>query len=80
MTLAVLRELEANDDFVADLGALNRWPERSGVPIEGYLGLWKASCAEIRTPGFLPKKLEWLLGLTENRVQVSVMLGDRTLY
>src|SRR6516162_2036974 len=26
---------------VEDLGALNRWPGRSGVPVEEYLRLWK---------------------------------------
>ena len=67
LTLAILRELEANNECVADIGAINRWPERSGVPIEDYLALWKNSCAEIRSPGLLPKQLKRLLGINQVR-------------
>jgi hypothetical protein len=48
---------------VEDLGALNRWPARSSVPIEEYLRLWKVSCAEIGASGRLPVRLQNLLGL-----------------
>jgi hypothetical protein len=33
---------------VEALGALNRWPGRSSVPIDDYLRLWQASCAELQ--------------------------------
>lgn len=53
----IVAALESNKACVEDLGALNRWPERSGVPIEEYLRLWQASCAEIKAPGLLPAQL-----------------------
>lgn len=62
-TLAILRELETDMACVEDLGALNRWPERSGVPIETYLSLWEFSCAEIGASGVLPKRLRRLFDL-----------------
>jgi hypothetical protein len=40
-----------------DQCAVNRWPARSAVPVEEYLRLWRASCAEIRAPGRLPARL-----------------------
>jgi len=61
--LAIVAELESRA-AVADLGALNRWPGRSGVPIEDYLRLWKVSCAEIGAPGRLPARLQALFQLT----------------
>ena len=48
---------------VDDLGALNRWPERSGTPIENYIEHWAASCREIGAPGRLPVKLKQLFQL-----------------
>jgi hypothetical protein len=56
--VAVLSEMEADKGCVEDLGALNRWPERSRVPLEVYLRLWQASCAEIKSPGLLPARLQ----------------------
>jgi hypothetical protein len=56
--LAVLAELERDQACVEDLGAVNRWPLRTGVPIEQYLALWTASCAEIHAPGHLPARLK----------------------
>ena len=53
----IVAELEGDKACVEDLGAVNRWPERSGVPLEDYLRLWQASCAEIRAPGVLPARL-----------------------
>jgi hypothetical protein len=61
--LAVLTELERDKGCVEDLGAVNRWPGRSGVPVEEYLTLWQASCAEIGASGRLPVRLRSLLGL-----------------
>lgn len=54
---AVVRLLEANDDAVADIGAMNRWPDRTGIPLEDYLDRWKASCAELGLTGTLPRQL-----------------------
>jgi hypothetical protein len=62
-TLEILAELEKNHASVADLGALNCWPARSGVPLEDYLTLWEQSCAEIGTPGRLPQMLRQVLGV-----------------
>lgn len=64
MTISILRELEANNSCVEDLGALNRWSERSGVPINDYLTLWETSCAEIGASGVLPRRLRRLLDIT----------------
>jgi hypothetical protein len=50
--------------LIEDLGALNRWPERTAVPIEPYLDRWKQSCHEIGTSGELPTRLERLFRLT----------------
>jgi hypothetical protein len=61
--LGILAFIESDIDCVADLGAMNRWPARSGVPIERYLTLWDRSCREIGAPGRLPTALRMLLGL-----------------
>jgi len=37
---SVLHELEANPSSIEDIGAMNRWPEKTGVPIEQYMRLW----------------------------------------
>jgi hypothetical protein len=59
----ILRELEADIRCVEDIGALNRWPGRSSVPVEQYVRLWKNSCDEIGVSGRLPGRLHDLLGL-----------------
>ena len=59
--LQIVAEYERDRGCVEDLGAVNRWPGRSGVPIEEYLRLWQTSCAEIHTPGRLPARLAQLL-------------------
>ena len=56
----ILAQLEQDKQCVEDLGAVNRWPGRSGVPIEEYLHSWQASCAEIGAPGILPGRLRQL--------------------
>ncbi|KAI93642.1 hypothetical protein T281_15440 [Rhodomicrobium udaipurense JA643] len=53
--------LQSDATMVADLGALNRWPGRSGVPLHHYLNLWEKSCAELKAPGRLPVRLRNLL-------------------
>lgn len=57
----VLNLLESDATTIQDLGALNRWPGRSGVPLHDYLVLWEKSCAELGSPGQLPKQVRNLL-------------------
>jgi len=59
----ILHELEVDPRSIEDIGALNRWPERSAVSIERYLRLWERSCEEVGAAGGLPKRLADLLGL-----------------
>lgn len=61
--LAWVDEYEADVGCVEDLGALNRWTERTGLPIEAYLAKWQASCADINAPGHLPARMKTLLGV-----------------
>jgi hypothetical protein len=63
--IVAISDLLDNDaDCVSDMGAVNRWPERSALPIERYLDLWQGSCAELKSPGVLPVRLRQLLGAT----------------
>jgi hypothetical protein len=41
-------------DLRDDLVALNRWPERAGLPFGQYVAAWTASCSALGTPGKLP--------------------------
>lgn len=59
----MLHELETDARSIEDIGALNRWAERTAVSIERYLRLWERSCDEIGAAGGLPKGLVDLLGL-----------------
>ena len=59
--LAVLAELIADPAGVEGLGAVNRWPELTGVPIEDYLRRWQRSCAELGASQRLPIRLRKLL-------------------
>ena len=61
MSLTILAEYERSPDCIGALGALNRWPGRSGVPIDAYLQRWEASCAELRAAPLLPARLRQLL-------------------
>ena len=61
--LAIAQMLERDRGCVEDMGALNRWPERSALPLEAYLAAWIASCAEIGSPGRLPLEIRARLGL-----------------
>jgi hypothetical protein len=60
-SLTILAEYERAPDSVEALGALNRWPGRSGVPIEDYLRQWEASCAELKASPLLPARLREML-------------------
>jgi hypothetical protein len=59
--IEILTLMESDIACVEDLGAVNRWPERSHSPFEDYLVRWQASCAEIGAPGRLPLHLRNLL-------------------
>jgi hypothetical protein len=61
--LAILPMLERDQDCVADMGAVNRWPERSALPLEAYLAAWATSCAAVGVPGRLPVQIRSCLGL-----------------
>ncbi len=53
--------LEGDAAMIADMGALNRWLGRSGIPVHDYLDLWEKSCAELHAPGRLPRRLRELI-------------------
>jgi hypothetical protein len=59
----ILHEYERDPSGVEALGALNRWPNRSGVPIEEYFREWEASCAELQASPLLPTSLREILGI-----------------
>ena len=61
--LHILKVLESDCDCVEDLGAVNRWPSRTGVPLEEYLTLWEKSCKEVGASGRLPARLSGLFGV-----------------
>jgi len=60
-SLTMLAEYERLPDCVEGLGALNRWPGRTGVPIKEYLRLWEASCGQLQASPLLPVRLRELL-------------------
>ena len=60
----ILGHLEGDKRCVEDMGALNRWPERTGLPIEEYLRLWEKSCEQMGAPGVLPTRVRALFDLT----------------
>jgi hypothetical protein len=57
----MLEMLEGDAAAISDMGALNRWPGRSGVPLPDYLDLWEKSCTALHSPGRLPVHLKELL-------------------
>jgi hypothetical protein len=61
--VAWVKEYEQDPGCVEDLGALNRWPERSGLPIADYLAKWRSSCQELKLSGRLPARVKDLLGV-----------------
>jgi hypothetical protein len=63
-SVRVLAEYEQAPDCIEALGALNRWPGRSGIPIEEYFRQWEASCAELQANLDLPRRLRemWRIG------------------
>jgi hypothetical protein len=63
MSLTILTEYEQAPGSVEAIGALNRWPGRSGIPVAQYLQRWKDSCAELHASPHLPLRLGELLGI-----------------
>ncbi|WP_246679650.1 hypothetical protein [Mesorhizobium sp. B2-3-5] len=61
MSVILLAEYDRMPECIEGLGALNRWPGRSRVPIDEYLRLWKRSCAELHASPHLPIRLQELL-------------------
>ena len=61
MSVTILAAYDRAPQCVEALGALNRWPGRTGVPIGEYLGRWEASCAELGASPSLPIHLRDLL-------------------
>lgn len=59
--LVMLAQYERDPGCVEALGALNRWPGRSAVPIEEYLREWRASCIELEASPALPIYLKQAL-------------------
>jgi hypothetical protein len=62
-SLTVLAEYEREPSCVEAVGALNRWPGRTGVPIEDYFRQWQASCTELQASSLLPARLQAVLGI-----------------
>ena len=72
-----LPEYERVPECIEAIGALNRWPRRTGVPIEEYLNQWEASCIELRASTYLPKRLKEILHIASERsgwLKISVEL------
>ena len=63
LSLRILGEYEHSPSCIEALGALNRWPGRTSIPIEDYLQQWHASCVELEASALLPGKLRELLGV-----------------
>src|SRR5229473_381201 len=61
LIVRIVGELERDNACVEDLGGLNRWPSRSGVPLEDYLTRWGRSCTEVHARGQLPARLRSVL-------------------
>ncbi len=59
--ITFLEEYERVPTCIEGIGALNRWPGRTGIPIDEYLHQWQLSCAELQASQHLPKRLKELL-------------------
>jgi hypothetical protein len=60
--LSLAAAYTSDPTLIADLGAANRWPERTAVPIADYLRLWRKSCTELGAPNRLPQLVAERLG------------------
>jgi hypothetical protein len=61
MASLLLTQYEEAPHCMEALGALNRWPERSGIEIAAYLQAWEASCDDLGASPHLPTYLRGLL-------------------
>lgn len=50
----LLSEVEKRPILLEDCGALNRWSQRTALPLPEYLDSWSQSCQEIGAHGLLP--------------------------
>jgi hypothetical protein len=62
-SLHILTEYERNPAGMEALGALNRWPRRSGLPLQDYFGAWEKSCEELQCLADLPHQLREIFGI-----------------
>ncbi len=62
--VTILAEYERDPAALEALGALNRWPGRSGIPLEDYFRAWEASCSQLQASQRLPMRLRELLDLS----------------
>ena len=62
----VLAEYERTPSCIEALGALNRWPGRTSIPIEDYFRQWEASCTELQASPLLPIRLSEMLGIAQH--------------
>jgi hypothetical protein len=60
-SLTILAEYEHVPGCIEGLGALNRWPGRSGIPLTDYLQHWEVNCTEQDASTHLPVRLRELL-------------------
>jgi hypothetical protein len=56
-SLTALAQFERVPSCIEALGALNRWPGRTSVPIADYFRQWEASCNELGASAELPTRL-----------------------
>jgi hypothetical protein len=54
----VLEEYDRTPSCVEGIGAMNRWPARTHLPVMDYLAAWKASCIELKASPALPTHLQ----------------------
>jgi hypothetical protein len=62
-SVSVLDEYERDPSCLEALGALNRWPGRTGIPVDEYLRQWEASCAELQASSLLPTRIRGMLNM-----------------
>ncbi|WP_245464416.1 hypothetical protein [Mesorhizobium sp. M8A.F.Ca.ET.021.01.1.1] len=58
MSATILTEYDRAPGCIEALGALNRWPGRTGIPIAEYLQRWEQSCRELQASPQLPLRLQ----------------------
>ncbi|MER9581971.1 hypothetical protein [Mesorhizobium sp. M0276] len=65
MSVTILAEYDHAPHCIEALGALNRWPGRTGIPIVEYLRRWEQSCRELHASPQLPHRLQDLLRIPQ---------------